>query len=106
MHGLDETLNDHPQGRCVAIPLVIGRPDPTWATGRDWFAAQPAARQRQIMGVGAYNAWQDGAVTLDDLVARHEHPVWGASLGTRALRDAVGATAARLYSASAFYEQD
>ena len=106
VYELEAEFAEHPQGRCVCVPILAGREPPTMTKGRAWFEGLDRAKQRQIMGKGAYNAWQDGAVTLDDLVTRHEHPVWGASLGTRALRDAVGAKAARLYSASAFYEQD
>lgn len=101
VYELQEEFAEHPSGRCVCIPILRGRPDPTWATGREWFERQPAARQRDIMGVGAWRAWKDGAVALDDLVVRREHPTWGASLGVRPLRDAVGVEAAKAYSASA-----
>lgn len=106
VYELEAEFDEHPQGRCVCVPVLKGREPPAMTKGRDWFERLEPVEQRQVMGVGAYNAWQDGAVTLDDLVARHEHPVWGASLGVRSLRDAVGVEAARGYSGSAFYTQD
>ncbi len=73
--------------------------------GRAWLEAQPASVQKQVMGQGAWRAWKDGAVSLDDLVTRHEHPVWGPSLGQRALRDVLGAKVAQAYSGSAMFSQ-
>lgn len=106
IYELESEFDEHPQGRCMCVPVLKGREPPTFTRGRAWLEAQPATVQRQIMGTGAYNAWQDGAVSLDDLVTRHEHPVWGPSLGTRALRDVLGAKVAAAYSGSAFYTQD
>lgn len=106
IYELESEFDEHPSGRCQIIPLLKGRPDPVFTRGRAWLEAQPAAVQKSIMGQGAWRAWKDGALELDDLVQRHEHPVWGGSLGVRALRDAVGAEAARGYSGSAFYSQD
>lgn len=106
VYEFESEFDEHPNGRCQIVPILAGREPPAFTHGRAWLEAQPATVQRQIMGTGAYNAWRDGAVTLDDLVTRHEHPVWGGSLGTRALRDVLGAEAARGYSGSAFYTQD
>jgi len=106
VYELEAEFAEHPQGRCVCVPILKGREPPAMTRGRDWFTSLDLTKQQAVMGIGAWRAWKDGAIGLDDLIVRHEHPTWGASLGTRSLRDAVGAEAAKAYSASAFFTQD
>lgn len=87
---LGESFDAHPACRCTLIPVLRDVDAPQWESGRDWFGRQPEATQRSMMGPAAYDAWRSGAVTLDDLVERHEHPVWGGSLQVRSLRKAIG----------------
>jgi hypothetical protein len=56
-------------------------------TGQEWFAQQPAATQRQILGAGRYHAWQDGRASLDDMVSRSWSDDWGGSLHPTRVRD-------------------
>lgn len=90
VYALEESFDEHPNGRCTLVPILVGRDAPTWETGRTWFDRQPAATQRQLLGPASYAAWQAGAIRLEDLVERHEHPVWGGSLGQRSLRSLLG----------------
>jgi hypothetical protein len=74
---LAEELSDHPRGKCVAIPLVIGGPSPRWQTGKEWFNTLTAAEQRERMGAERYTAWKDGTFRLDALARMSHSDVWG-----------------------------
>lgn len=93
-----ETLNDHHSGRCVPIPktityrqLGINLPEtvPPVETGQDWFARQPAATQRQMMGPGMYEAWQGGKFNFADLSKPYDDEVYGELLTQRPLRELI-----------------
>lgn len=86
IHPVDEALNDHHNGRCAPIPLVKGFPNPVDQTGIDWFLAQPEATQKQLMGPGKYQAWQDGAIQLDQLTAERVDDVYGVMRGEPSLK--------------------
>jgi len=96
-HGNDETLDDHPNGRCVAIPDTVSFADlgfqgidevvPELESGEDWFARQPESVQRDMMGPSKFEAWQDGAVSLSDLAVRREDPDWGGMVTEASLKE-------------------
>jgi len=73
-----DNFQEHNQGRCSAVPVVMGVPEPTWQSGKEWFLQQDEAKQAEILGTGRYEAWKNGA-SLDDMVKRVNDPVWGAS---------------------------
>lgn len=77
---LDVPFEEHPAGRCVAIPVLRRSDGVSWETGETWFRRQDAATQRQILGPGRYEAWQSGRFDLDATVTRRENATWGASL--------------------------
>ena len=96
-HGLEETLDDHPNGLCVAVPDTGD-----WASlgiegvaetavqvedGEAWFGRQTEAVQRQMLGPGHYEAWRNGT-PLRDMVAWREDPEWGRSIGVKPLKEA------------------
>lgn len=87
--GLGEPIYDHPNGRCVAVPVVDGVPRPEWELGRDWLMRQDVATQQAILGKGRYKAWQEGKFDLDALVTVQHDAVWGKSLQPTPLRDLV-----------------
>lgn len=103
-HGLDETLNDHPQGRCVAVPKTktwaeMGYPDMPDNTieiedGESQFARLSADEQREILGEAAYQAYRSGAVRLTDFAGERVDPEWGRVRYRRSLREIAGARAA------------
>lgn len=76
---LDEEMPLHPQDRCTRIPVLEHPGETTWATGREWFAAQPEAVQRQMMGNQRYEAWRTGKFSFDDLVTIKKNELWGDS---------------------------
>lgn len=95
LYGLDEPLNEHPNGRCTLIPEVLDYrdlgydlpPTPPIENARDWLAKQPEYRQRELLGSRRFDAWQDGRVQLDQLATIRGNRVWGDSAVVKPLRD-------------------
>jgi|GEM_PF-1252806 len=80
IYEVETDFEEHPAGRCGLVPIVDGVAEPQWETGKEWFTKQDESRQQEMMGMPAWEAWQNGSITLDDLVSRHEDPVWGSYL--------------------------
>jgi len=103
MHGvelaLNESVDDHPNGRCVAVPLTkswaelgfSGIPDerPAVQSGESWFAGQSEAVQRRILSPGKYAAYSEGRISLADLVTRDRSRRWGTMRRESSLADAL-----------------
>lgn len=95
---VDETLEEHVQGRCALIPVTktfrelgidIEEPPRTEPqSGADWFKTQPEDKQRQILGPGGLAAYQSG-VALDRFVKRVDSVEWGPSLQVRPVKELV-----------------
>ena len=87
---LGQQLYDHPQGRCAAIPVLIGREEPEWQRGPEWFAGLSADRQREMMGDSMYKAWDHGKGFEFTALARTAHnDTWGDSLRPAKLEELV-----------------
>lgn len=104
-HPLSERQQDHPNGRCAAIPSLNGRdgaeqPAP-WETGAQWFAQQPEATQRSVLGDAGYRAYKAGAVTLDDFRGVSHSAAWGDTVQAKSLRGILGETEAARWKAGA-----
>lgn len=81
---------EHPQGRCVLIPVLETVGPWQYKTGKQWFQEQSANDQREILGEGRFNAWKSGAFELSDLIRIKDNSVWGKSLRTASLKELVG----------------
>lgn len=90
VHGLDETLDDHHNGRCAMLPMLIGEDNPVEVNGADWLTGQPEATQREIMGAGKYEAWQEGKFGIEQLSVQRDDPVYGTMRGEASLKDLIG----------------
>jgi len=100
-HGLDETLGDHPNGRCTMIPWVAsweelgfeGAPDTRVVVepGESIFKEQPEDVQRAVLGNAGYEAWKAGKVTLRDFVGERTDPRWGRTFYAKSLRSILDA---------------
>jgi len=110
VHPLTEPLNDHYNGRCVAVPNTVTYRDlcldvdaepVTVGSGEDWFRAQPELVQRQMMGPSKWAAWKAGAFRFDDLIATSHDPVYGEMVGEASLAGMLGAEARRFYRRAA-----
>jgi hypothetical protein len=84
-----EVVLDHHNGRCTSIMVLRGRPV-TVSTGEQWLRAQSEARQRELMGTSAFEAWRAGQVTLRDFVESYSDPVFGAMVHQRSLKSLLG----------------
>lgn len=87
VYQLGEVMPEHPNGRCAMVPIVIGMPAVEWELGKDWFMNQPEADQRNILGRGRYQAWQEGRFDLEQLVSVRRNSTWGDSVQPTPLKD-------------------
>jgi len=76
VHGLDEALDDHYNGRCTGLPIVRGI-IPVEQGGEDWFNQQPEAKQRELMGQSKFDAWKDNKFSFGQLAGKHQDTVYG-----------------------------
>lgn len=102
IHGVDEVLDDHHNGRCTAIPIVplaqrLGLSEPAIEPGADLFARLPEADQQAIMGPSMHAAWRAGEFNFNDLSKPYTDPVYGDMLTAATLHDLVGASKAKTY---------
>lgn len=65
--------------------------------GETLFDRLPDDQKRRILGSAAYEAYQDGALRLGDLVERRHDPRWGSMRTTKSLRRTVGDDKANEY---------
>jgi len=87
---LGREMDEHPNGRCAQVPVVIGIGSPQWQKGPDWFKNQPPEVQQNILGPGRYAAWKDNQFRFEDLATVRSSATWGGSLQTTPLADLVG----------------
>lgn len=90
-HSVDERLNDHHNGRCVAVPVTrLSDPFIKEGDGKSWFEQQPEAVQKQMMGAGKYDAWKAGKFDFNQLSAIHKNDVFGDMRGEATLKSLLG----------------
>lgn len=77
VYPISETLEDHPNGACTAVPIVKGAPMPDWETGEAYFLSLPESEQIERMGRGRYEAWKAGQFDLKDMVSWSHSDTWG-----------------------------
>lgn len=111
MHGTEfplvERLDGHPNCRCAMVPKTrtfadLGLRNVTETgivvpAGETLFDRLPDDQKRRILGSAAYEAYQDGALRLGDLVERRHDPRWGSMRTTKSLRRTVGDDKANEY---------
>ena len=90
-HSVDETLNDHHNGRCVPIPVTrLSDPFIKDGEGKSWFEQQSEATQKQMMGAGKYDAWKADKFEFNALSREKENDVFGMMRGETPLKDLIG----------------
>lgn len=95
LHPADEIgPNDHPQGRCVGIPVTkswrdlgidLNEPEESGQSAKEWFAAQPASVQQQIMGQKRWELFNRGEIGWGDMSHVRHNPGWRDSIGVKPL---------------------
>lgn len=101
-HPVDEVLNDHHSGRCVALPNLplaksLGIKQPEIQPGEVWFTGLPQAQQRGLMGPAKFAAWRDGAFAFNQLSQPYDDPVYGDMLREASLIGILGDAARQYY---------
>lgn len=86
-HTMDERLDDHPNGRCTSVPKLIGIDSPVRSTGLERFDQLKISDQLQVLGSSKYAAWQNGTISLPDLVGEKQSAEYGRMFYERSLRE-------------------
>lgn len=84
-HGLDEELQDHPNGHCTMLPYTE-KVRPMVQSGASWFANQDEETQKTILGPSKYQAWQDGRFEFASVVGHSHDDVYGTSIYEKSLK--------------------
>jgi len=84
---LADDLTDHPRGKCDVIADVMGMGRPDWELGKDWFQDLTPDQQAARMGKIKYQMWQNGEVSLDDLIGWTRSDIWGDHPRIKTLRE-------------------
>jgi SPP1 gp7 family putative phage head morphogenesis protein len=91
LHALSERLDDHPNGRCTAVPHLREDPQPVAiAMGSAQFADLDPAAQDAILGKAAGNAYRAGDVKLADFAGHKHSKEWGSTLRVKSLKEITG----------------
>jgi SPP1 gp7 family putative phage head morphogenesis protein len=117
LHNLDEDFESHVQCRCSPVPVtkswesILSRygintndiPETSvavnnYTSGADWFEQQSDVVKRQVLGGAKFAAYQDGTLTLKDLVGISHSEDWGTSRYEKSLKDVLGNKARQYYS--------
>jgi len=113
IHPLSEEMNDHPNGRCGAVPVTrwnegetpvrrvkdeeTGEYEIIQATGEQWFEGLSDEQKEGIMGGAAFRAYKDGKVDLNDLFTMEHSATFGTEPRRRSLSDILGEDAQEYY---------
>lgn len=74
IHDMSEEMQSHINCRCHARPILPGSDD-DYQSGADWFDEQPEDVQREILGPGKLELYQDG-MPLTAFVGHSEHGIY------------------------------
>lgn len=99
IHPVTESMATHPSCRCTMTPVTktfkelgiegVRETRVTTVSGEDWFAKQTSATQLSILGPSKLEAYQQGRITLANLVQRTDSKVWGPGSREASLKDAL-----------------
>lgn len=100
IHPLSTSLYSHPNCRCSMGPLPNGMQSPV-VPGATVFERLPESRQLTILGPAKFGAYQNGLITLNDLVGSATHARWGPVRYERSLRSILGPQSEQFYRRAA-----
>jgi len=89
-HTMDETLDDHYNGRCAMLPAIRGLGNPVEQSGEEWFNTLDEGKQKELMGQGKYEAWKEGQFEFNQMIGKHTDDVYGQMTTETALKDLIG----------------
>ena len=87
---LSQPLEDHWNGRCTMVPVLIGMERVQFETGREWFEKQPEAVQQAMMGKAKWEAWQNKQFEFEQLSVRKPDRAWGHMRFEATLKELLG----------------
>lgn len=90
IHDLDETLDDHYNGRCAALPYIEGFGNPVEQSGEDWFSSLTPEAQAEMMGKEKHGAWSDGKFEFSQLSEQKPNEVYGTMRSEASLASLIG----------------
>lgn len=100
IHRVDETLNDHHNGRCTQLPIVTlpgGAGALPTQTGEEWFNELAEGEQVSRMGPAMYSAWRAGEFQFSDLSVPYQDRIYGEMLREASLIGLIGDRARDYY---------
>lgn len=90
IHDLNETLDDHYNGRCAALPYIPDFGNPVEQSGQDWFDSLPSDQQSAMMGAEKHGAYVNGQFTFDQLSTQQANDIYGTMRTETPLKDLIG----------------
>ena len=96
-HPLTKEMVDHPNGRCVQIPVTkswaeLGFKGTKESQVKGWdpeerFARLSEDEQRRVLGRTKFEAWRSGELTLRDIPTLEASPIWGDHYRVKTLQE-------------------
>jgi len=74
-----EVMDDHVNGHCATIPIVIDAVNPEMESAQSRFDARSEDYKVGLMGQTRYDLYNSGQVSWQDLGTTRADPVWGSS---------------------------
>lgn len=96
-HKLGDSLDDHPNGRCTAVPKLRGIDLPARLPGVEAFDKLRDVDQFRILGPSKYAAYRAGELKLPQLIGVKHSQEWGRMFYERSLKGVLGTGEARKY---------
>ena len=97
---LEQSLNDHHQGRCTQIPTIsskFGITQPNIELGENIFNTMPQDRQIAQMGLAKHTAYRAGEFKFSELSEVYQNNVYGEMLKEASLVGMIGDKAKNYY---------
>lgn len=89
-HKLGDSLDDHPNGRCTAVPKLRGIDLPARLPGVEAFDKLRDVDQFKILGPSKYAAYRAGELKLPQLIGVKHSQEWGRMFYERSLKGVLG----------------
>lgn len=75
-----EEMYDHPNGKCMVVPIVEGVQPPSWFLGSEYFDTLSDDQKIKLLGRKRFALLQEGLVKRPtDFVGVHKNYIWGNS---------------------------
>lgn len=87
---VESELDDHPAGKCIAVPIVKLVAPPQWTTGKEWFEGLDPEEQKARMGGERFELWKEGKFQLKDLARKSVSETWGECPRVATVEELVG----------------